>query len=769
MKTSKKVLSILLAVLMLAATLAVAAVPAQAYSTIQFGNYPQSEVSETTALKNAADAAEWKSYGYYTGTGGYYSLDGSMTAKDYWKYADFFLNGVKYRAVKFTWLRPRFTDDTPSFSESYQGDNGYSRNTTYYFKYEPLTWRVLDASTGLILCDRIIDAQAFQNVVWKNGSEYYLAVNSTFYANNSTKSSISHWLNNDFYETAFNASQKNNIKTTAIHYTAYSSDYSEFNSASANRKMFLLSYDEAQNSSYGLSSASARKAKGTDYAKCQGLRVNSSTGFSDWWLRSAGWSSRSACIVESDGDLFSGDNVYSTSNGIRPACKLSNLTSDISQSGIYTINASADPSAGGTVTGAGTYGWGEAVTLTATPKYGYNFTGWYKGTALYTTNTSYSFTVSADAAYTAKFTLKNYTVTAKAGTGGSVTGNGSYTYNTSATVKATPSTGYHFTGWYNGNTLVSTDAAYTFLVTENVTLTAKFERTTYTITAKAFPANGGTVTGGGTYNEGATVTLTATPNPGYKFVEWFIVRNNQQTPVSDKATMTVKAGVDRTFYARFEPLPTYIVTATPDPAEGGTAFGGGTFTEGGTATLTATPNSGYYFIGWYEGSTNVKGIESYTFTVTKDVSLTAKFLKADKMIRLKKPTDQLNDGDWYYDADATYAAIAQSMGVSVDDLIIDGSFYEVRAEYDPDSGVLILRDPVSDDPSDSIMICPGDAGYEEYTAGVKQYHAPSNPGDNGGGQSQGKVCKYCGEVHTGFPGVLIGFFHSILALFGLHK
>ena len=186
MKTSKKVLSILLAVLMLAATLAVAAVPAQAYSTIQFGNYPQSEVSETTALKNAADAAEWKSYGYYTGTGGYYSLDGSMTAKDYWKYADFFLNGVKYRAVKFTWLRPRFTDDTPSFSESYQGDNGYSRNTTYYFKYEPLTWRVLDASTGLILCDSIIDAQAFQNVVWKNGSEYYLAVNSTFYANNST-------------------------------------------------------------------------------------------------------------------------------------------------------------------------------------------------------------------------------------------------------------------------------------------------------------------------------------------------------------------------------------------------------------------------------------------------------------------------------------------------------------------------------------------------------------------------------------------------------
>ena len=54
MKTSKKVLSILLTALLLAATIAVAAVPAQAYNTIQFGNYPQTKVSETTALSNAA-------------------------------------------------------------------------------------------------------------------------------------------------------------------------------------------------------------------------------------------------------------------------------------------------------------------------------------------------------------------------------------------------------------------------------------------------------------------------------------------------------------------------------------------------------------------------------------------------------------------------------------------------------------------------------------------------------------------------------------------
>ena len=638
MKTSKKVLSILLAVLLLATTLAVAAVPVSAVEvgdTIHFGYYPQSEVNETTALKNAANNATWKSYGYYIGTG---SSDGSMTASDYMKYADFFLDGVKYRAVKFTQYRPCFTSQSSSASNTHQDENHYSLNTTYYFKYEPLKWRVLDPSTGLVLCDRIIDSQAFQNVMWENGSECYLAVNSTYYANNSTKSSISHWLNNDFYETAFNASQKNNIKKTTVTYTAYSSDYSQFNSVMADRKMFLLSYDEAQNSSYGLSSTTAREAKGTAYAKCQGLWVGSFVGYSGWWLRSAGSSSFNACRVNVDGDLSHNySHVNETDVGIRPACKLTNLTSDFSQSDIYTISASADPSAGGTVTGDDTYGKGETVTLRATPNSGYDFTGWYKGTTRVTTNKSYSFTVSADAAYTAKFTPKNYTVTANADTGGSVIGSGSYTYNTSATLTAIPKSGYQFIGWYKGDSKVSADAIYSFTVTENVTLTAKFARI-YTVSVTANPTNGGTVTGGGTYAGGETVTLTATPNPGYKFVQWEKYAKLDSlwfwSKVSTEATysFTVESYFSNNteYRAVFEenttPEPTkYTVTANVDA--GGSATGGGTFDEGATATLTAMPNSGYHFLGWYKGDSKVSADATYSFTVTENVTLTAKFEK----------------------------------------------------------------------------------------------------------------------------------------------
>ena len=46
---------------------------------------------------------------------------------------------------------------------------------------------------------------------------------------------------------------------------------------------------------------------------------------------------------------------------------------------------------------------------------------------------------------------------------------------------------------------------------------------------------------------------------------------------------------------------------------------------------------------------------------------------------------------------------------------------------------------------------------------------PTNPAQPSSQQQQSGGCKYCGGTHTGFPGILVGFFHSILALFGLRK
>ena len=67
------------------------------------------------------------------------------------------------------------------------------------------------------------------------------------------------------------------------------------------------------------------------------------------------------------------------------------------------------------------------------------------------------------------------------------------------------------------------------------------------------------------------------------------------------------------------------VTATASPADGGTVAGAGTFHNGETVTLTATAANGWHFVGWYEGETQKTTDASYTFPVTRDVTLTAKF------------------------------------------------------------------------------------------------------------------------------------------------
>ena len=142
--------------------------------------------------------------------------------------------------------------------------------------------------------------------------------------------------------------------------------------------------------------------------------------------------------------------------------------------------------------------------------------------------------------------------------------------------------------------------------------------TTYTIRADVTPAGSGSVSGGGSYTEGTSVTLTATNNPGYRFVGW--VDQSGQSVSSDNP-FTFVATSDSTLTAKFEQVYTVTVSST----EGGTATGGGTYAKGDTVTLTATPNSGYRFVGWLESGTTVSTNTNYTFVANSDRSLTAQF------------------------------------------------------------------------------------------------------------------------------------------------
>ena len=71
-------------------------------SKIEFGSYPQSEVTdadEIAKLETASESYLWVSYKYYSGTGE--RTDGEMEPGDFMLYKDFYSDGEMFRAVTF--------------------------------------------------------------------------------------------------------------------------------------------------------------------------------------------------------------------------------------------------------------------------------------------------------------------------------------------------------------------------------------------------------------------------------------------------------------------------------------------------------------------------------------------------------------------------------------------------------------------------------------------------------------------------------------------
>lgn len=138
--------------------------------------------------------------------------------------------------------------------------------------------------------------------------------------------------------------------------------------------------------------------------------------------------------------------------------------------------------------------------------------------------------------------------------GGIAAGGGTVQAGSSVTVTAAPSAGYEFDGWRENGVTVSSSAAYTFTADRDRTLTAVFAAVipTYVISANVEPSGSGTVSGGGTYQQGASVTMTAAAGEAYTFAAW---KENGET-VSTDASYTFTAGRNRSLTAVFEEIPT---------------------------------------------------------------------------------------------------------------------------------------------------------------------------------------------------------------------
>lgn len=152
---------------------------------------------------------------------------------------------------------------------------------------------------------------------------------------------------------------------------------------------------------------------------------------------------------------------------------------------------------------------------------------------------------------------EHFVVSVTASGNGSVRGGGSYVAGQMATLTATPDAEASFVAWKRGSAsgaVLSTNATYTFEVTDNITIVGVFQggpTPHYNIAASVNPSGYGSVTGTGSKEEGTTCTLVATPAEGKRFLNW----TENGTIVSTSATYSFTVQNARTLVANFGDAP----------------------------------------------------------------------------------------------------------------------------------------------------------------------------------------------------------------------
>ena len=283
------------------------------------------------------------------------------------------------------------------------------------------------------------------------------------------------------------------------------------------------------------------------------------------------------------------------------------------------------------------------ATIYATALTGYHFLQWNDGI----TANPRTIPMTQDSSFTAIFVVNNsyITVHANDSTMGSVSGTGLYGYNAPVTLTATAYSGYHFLRWSDGNTQ---NPRYLAAVRDS-SFTAIFVSNVSTITVANANPGMGNVGGSGVYYYQNLVSITATANYGYHFVQWN--DGNTQNP------RTIIVSQDSTFTAFFA-LNTYSIVATSNSTTMGSVSGGGQYTYLHEMSMTATPAYGYHFVQWNDGVTD----NPRTLTVTRDSAFIAQFAANSYTLTVAANDATMGSaygaGSYNYNTTATLSAVA---------------------------------------------------------------------------------------------------------------
>lgn len=317
------------------------------------------------------------------------------------------------------------------------------------------------------------------------------------------------------------------------------------------------------------------------------------------------------------------------------------------------VSVSVDDIAG-SVSGAGTYAAGQVVVLSATPKTGAKFLGWYSGGQFCSADATYRFTARSDMALEAAFSMGECSlgVAAEPAEAGFVSGFGAYAKGERAVLSAVAKPGFTFDHWEDalGNE-VSKLSECSVAVSGDAVYKASFTRNSYGVSLSSNVEGIGMLSGEGTYSFGQVVELNATSTNDKRFVGWQLVGDDGRlTYLSNDAHCWL--AIDEDLVSGLEGNIIELQAQFADPYEvaaSGAAVvkgkktsracsvnGGGTFASGDQVALQAVAGIGYHFVGWSldeAGEHIVETNATLSFAASQDITYYAQF-EVDEQVKI---------------------------------------------------------------------------------------------------------------------------------------
>ncbi len=348
----------------------------------------------------------------------------------------------------------------------------------------------------------------------------------------------------------------------------------------------------------------------------------------------SGGSNQTFTITSNSGYAISSVLVDGTSVGAVSSYTFTNVTSNHSIAAnfvattTYTITATAGTGGSISPSGSVSVNSGSNQTFTITPNSGYAISSVTVDGKSVGKVGSYTFSnVTAKHTIKASFAVQTYTITATAGTGGTISPSGSVSVSggSSKTFTITAKSGYTISSVTVDGTSVGAVSTYTFSsVRSNHTIAASFVAAqTYTITATA--GTGGSISPSGSVSvsSGSSKTFTITASSGYA-ISAVTVDGASVGAVGTYTFSSVRS--NHTIAASFVAAQTYTITATAGTGGSISPSGSVSVSSGSSKTFTITASSGYAISAVTVDGASVGAVGTYTFSsVSSNHTIAASF------------------------------------------------------------------------------------------------------------------------------------------------